>query len=165
MVQKPIIALDFSDREKAEQFLDHFQGESLYVKVGMELFYKEGPDLIEWLKEQGHQIFLDLKLHDIPNTVKHAMRVIAGLGVDMVNVHAAGGFEMMQAALRGLNEGTRGRDLRPALIAVTQLTSTSEEQMRREQLINDSLTRFCDSLRAACLQGRIGRSCLFRTGS
>ena len=140
MVQKPIIALDFSDREKAEQFLDHFQGESLYVKVGMELFYKEGPGLIEWLKEQGHQIFLDLKLHDIPNTVKHAMRVIAGLGVDMVNVHAAGGFEMMQAALRGLNEGTRGRDLRPALIAVTQLTSTSEEQMRREQLINDSLT-------------------------
>lgn len=121
------------------QFLSYFKEEHLYVKVGMELFYKEGASFIQWLKEEGHDIFLDLKCHDIPNTVYSAMKVIAGLNVDMVNVHAAGGQEMMEAALRGLEEGTPSGNKRPALIAVTQLTSTSEEQMQRDQMIPTSL--------------------------
>lgn len=135
MVHKPIIALDFHDKTAAEQFLAPFAGEQLFVKVGMELFYQEGPALLTWLKAQGHDIFLDLKLHDIPNTVYSAMKVLAGLQVDIVNVHAAGGSAMMKAALQGLVEGTPSGAVRPQLIAVTQLTSTGEEEMQTQQLI------------------------------
>ena len=136
---KPIIALDFPTEAETNSFLNQFREESLYVKVGMELYYQTGPSLIEQLKEKGHQIFLDLKLHDIPNTVYSAMKGLAKLGVDMVNVHAAGGANMMKAALSGLEEGTEHGKERPLLIAVTQLTSTTEEQMKTEQLINTSL--------------------------
>ncbi|HFI0253463.1 TPA: orotidine-5'-phosphate decarboxylase [Streptococcus suis] len=130
---RPIIALDFAGREEVEAFLNEFPAqEKLYVKVGMELYYAEGPSIISYLKDCGHSIFLDLKLHDIPNTVESAMKVLAKLGVDMTNVHAAGGVEMLQAARRGL-----GSDA--VLIAVTQLTSTSEEQMRSDQNIQTSL--------------------------
>ncbi|MFP3356936.1 orotidine-5'-phosphate decarboxylase [Planococcus citreus] len=132
MTSKPIIALDFPSKLDVEEFLSEFT-EPLFVKVGMELFYQEGPELVHTLNRYGHDIFLDLKLHDIPNTVEAAMRRIAELGVDMVNVHAAGGLAMMEAAKRGLaGSGTK-------LIAVTQLTSTSEEQMQQEQLISVSL--------------------------
>lgn len=136
---KPIIALDFPNEMETLSFLNQFREETLYVKVGMELYYQTGPSLIEQLKIRGHQIFLDLKLHDIPNTVYSAMKGLAKLGVDMVNVHAAGGADMMKAALSGLEEGTEHGKERPLLIAVTQLTSTSEEQMKTEQLINASL--------------------------
>ncbi|MCR2820783.1 orotidine-5'-phosphate decarboxylase [Lederbergia panacisoli] len=157
MVQKPIIALDFPDRESAEQFLYHFKDEQLFVKVGMELFYREGSSFINWLKSQGHHIFLDLKLHDIPNTVYSAMKVLAILGVDMVNVHSAGGYKMMEYALKGLKEGTPEGMKRPKLIAVTQLTSTSEEQMQREQLIDrelkDSVLHYAKLAFAAGLDG------------
>ncbi|HFI0248178.1 TPA: orotidine-5'-phosphate decarboxylase [Streptococcus suis] len=130
---RPIIALDFASKGEVQSFLEQFPAhEKLYVKVGMELYYAEGPSIISYLKDCGHSIFLDLKLHDIPNTVESAMRVLAKLGVDMTNVHAAGGVEMMQAARRGL-----GSDA--VLIAVTQLTSTSEEQMRSDQNIQTSL--------------------------
>jgi orotidine-5'-phosphate decarboxylase len=139
MAHKPIIALDFPNWEMASAFLKQFQNESLYVKVGMELFYQTGPDLVARLKENGHEIFLDLKLHDIPNTVHNAMKGLAKLGVDMVNVHAAGGSKMMKAALNGLEEGTKHGEKRPLLIAVTQLTSTTEEQMQSEQRISGSL--------------------------
>lgn len=132
MTTKPIIALDFPSKLDVEEFLSEFT-EPLFLKVGMELFYQEGPELIQALNRYGHDIFLDLKLHDIPNTVEAAMRRIAELGVDMVNVHAAGGLAMMEAAKRGLSgSGTK-------LIAVTQLTSTSEQQMQQEQLIAVSL--------------------------
>lgn len=132
MTSKPIIALDFPSKLDVEEFLSEFT-EPLFLKVGMELFYQEGPELVQTLNHYGHDIFLDLKLHDIPNTVEAAMRRIAELGVDMVNVHAAGGFAMMEAAKRGLSgSGTK-------LIAVTQLTSTSEQQMQQEQLITVSL--------------------------
>ena len=126
-----MIALDFPTGEDALRFLDRFGDEPLYVKVGMELFYSEGPAILEEIKKRGHRIFLDLKLHDIPNTVKSAMRVLARAGVSMTNVHAAGGRKMMEAALEGLQEGC-GEGERPKLIAVTQLTSTSEERMQRE---------------------------------
>lgn len=132
MNSKVIIALDFSSFEEVENFLKKFKEEKLFVKVGMELFYQEGPRIVEYIKSLGHDIFLDLKLHDIPNTVEKAMRGLAKLGVNMTNVHAAGGIEMMKAAKRGLgNEAS--------LIAVTQLTSTSEEQMHSDQLIPVSL--------------------------
>lgn len=131
-MNKPIIALDFSSKQQVEDFLSKFD-EPLFVKVGMELFYQEGPELVRSIKKMGHQIFLDLKLHDIPNTVESAMRGLAKLGVDLTNVHAAGGFEMMQAAKRGL----AGSDTK--LIAVTQLTSTDENQMHEDQLIYVSL--------------------------
>lgn len=130
--ERPIIALDFASKEQTMEFLLNFD-ESLFVKVGMELFYQEGPELVREINRLGHDIFLDLKLHDIPNTVESAMRGIAKLDVAMVNVHAAGGSEMMRAAKRGL----KGSDTQ--LIAVTQLTSTSEEQMQMEQLISASL--------------------------
>ncbi|RLQ92824.1 orotidine-5'-phosphate decarboxylase [Planomicrobium sp. Y74] len=126
--ERPIIALDFATKEQALEFLTQFD-ESLFVKVGMELFYQEGPELVREINRLGHDIFLDLKLHDIPNTVESAMRGIAKLNVAMVNVHAAGGLEMMRAAKRGL------KDSDTQLIAVTQLTSTSEEGMQKEQLI------------------------------
>lgn len=131
-MNKPIIALDFSSKQQVEDFLSKFD-EPLFVKVGMELFYQEGPELVRIIKKMGHQIFLDLKLHDIPNTVEAAMRGLAKLGVDLTNVHAAGGFDMMQAAKRGLE----GSDTK--LIAVTQLTSTDENQMHEDQLIYVSL--------------------------
>lgn len=131
-MNKPIIALDFSSKEQVEKFLAQFD-EPLFVKVGMELFYQEGPELVKMIKSMGHQIFLDLKLHDIPNTVEAAMRGLAKLGVDLTNVHAAGGLEMMKAAKRGLAGSAT------QLIAVTQLTSTDETQMHEDQLIYVSL--------------------------
>ncbi|KAA9025933.1 orotidine-5'-phosphate decarboxylase [Niallia endozanthoxylica] len=130
-----IIALDFASKDEVLTFLNRFSNEQLFVKVGMELFYQEGPAIIHDIKERGHQIFLDLKLHDIPNTVKSAMKGLAKLQCDLVNVHAAGGQEMMMAALEGLDQGTSAGQRRPLCIAVTQLTSTSEEQMKKEQLI------------------------------
>ncbi|EAC8501584.1 orotidine-5'-phosphate decarboxylase [Listeria monocytogenes] len=137
-MNKPIIALDFQTYEEVEQFLAKFSREALSVKVGMELFYSNGPIIVEKVKQQNHEIFLDLKLHDIPNTVKSAMVGLAKLGVDMVNVHAAGGKNMMEAALEGLEIGS-GSGKRPKIIAVTQLTSTSEASMQSEQLIKTSL--------------------------
>lgn len=134
-----IIALDFPNKGQVLEFLEPFESEQLFVKVGMELFYSEGPAIIEELKKQNHKIFLDLKLHDIPNTVKSAMKVLAGLGCDLVNVHAAGGSEMMAAAIEGLDAGTPSGIMRPHCIAVTQLTSTSEAQVNSEQLIGVSL--------------------------
>ena len=133
-----IIALDFPSGEKALSFLDKFENEKLYVKVGMELFYGEGPSIVKEIKARGHKVFLDLKLHDIPNTVKSAMKVLASLGADMVNVHAAGGINMMKAAVEGLEEGSSG-GIRPEIIAVTQLTSTDQETMNRELRIDGNL--------------------------
>lgn len=138
MNTNPIIALDLSSKVEVIEFLEQFN-EKLFVKVGMELYYQEGPAIIQTIKEMGHDIFLDLKLHDIPNTVKSAMKGLAKLGVNLVNVHAAGGSQMMQAAMEGLIEGTPAGQERPALIAVTQLTSTTEEQMQKEQNILTSL--------------------------
>lgn len=139
-MQRPlIVALDFPNLIDAQEFLRQFNQEKLFVKVGMELFYQEGPSVISFLKEQGHSIFLDLKLHDIPNTVYSAMNRLAGLGVDLVNVHAAGGRRMMAAALEGLDAGTPMGKSRPKCIAVTQLTSTTEEVMRNELLIERDL--------------------------
>ena len=130
---RPVIALDFPSFEAVKKFLALFPAEeSLYLKVGMELYYATGPEIVSYLKGLGHSVFLDLKLHDIPNTVKSAMRVLSHLGVDMTNVHAAGGVEMMKAAREGLGKEAK-------LIAVTQLTSTSEEQMRDFQNIQTSL--------------------------
>ncbi|WP_050614715.1 orotidine-5'-phosphate decarboxylase [Bacillus testis] len=134
-----IVALDFSNMEEVNRFLDQFSDEQLYVKVGMELFYQNGPAIINDLKERGHKVFLDLKLHDIPHTVRQAMKGLAKLDIDLVNVHAAGGRKMMEEALAGLEEGTKPGKKRPFLIAVTQLTSTSEEAMRREQRIDSTL--------------------------
>ena len=128
-----IIALDFDSKEKTLAFLDQFpQGEKPYVKIGMELFYAQGPDIVRQVKGRGHKVFLDLKLHDIPNTVKKAMKVLSALDVDMVNLHAAGTADMMRAALEGL---VRPDGSRPILLAVTQLTSTSQERMEKELLI------------------------------
>nr|WP_087992114.1 orotidine-5'-phosphate decarboxylase [Bacillus subtilis] len=135
----PIIALDFATAEETLAFLAPFQQGPLFVKVGMELFYQEGPFIVKQLKERNCELFLDLKLHDIPTTVNKAMKRLAGLGVDLVNVHAAGGKKMMQAALEGLEEGTPAGRKRPSLIAVTQLTSTSEQLMKDELLIEKPL--------------------------
>ena len=133
MKKDVIIARDFPDRESTLAFLDRFQGSRKpFVKIGMELFYGAGPDIVREIKARGHRIFLDLKLHDIPNTVRKAMKVLSALDVDMVNVHAAGTVAMMKAALEGL---TRADGTRPLLIAVTQLTSTSEETMQKELLV------------------------------
>ena len=131
-----IIACDFDSKEKTLAFLDQFQGDKPFVKIGMELYYAEGPAIVREIKTRGHRIFLDLKLHDIPNTVKKAMAVLSGLDVDICNLHAAGTRPMMEAALEGLRrpDGTR-----PLLIAVTQLTSTDEETMRRDLLIDRPL--------------------------
>lgn len=138
MNNKPIIALDFPSEKEVFNFLQQFN-EPLFVKVGMELYMQEGPSIVNKIKEQGHAIFLDLKLHDIPNTVQSAMKGLARLGIDLINVHAAGGKSMMEGALEGLEAGTAAGNKRPALIAVTQLTSTTEEQMRDEQKIALSL--------------------------
>ena len=133
-----IIALDFDNREKTLSFLDRFAGEERkpFVKIGMELYYAEGPSIVREIKARGHKIFLDLKLHDIPNTVKKSMAVLSGLDVDMTNLHAAGTKAMMEAALEGL---TRPDGTRPLLIAVTQLTSTSQERMEKDLLIDKPL--------------------------
>ncbi|MDT2658435.1 orotidine-5'-phosphate decarboxylase [Enterococcus hulanensis] len=140
MENRPIVAFDFASKQEIEKFLTYFPNEEkLFVKIGMELFYQEGPAIVNFLRTQGHDIFLDLKLHDIPNTVQKAMRGIAKMGVKITNIHAAGGVEMMQAAKQGLIEGTTENQAIPELIAVTQLTSTSEEQMHADQLINVSL--------------------------
>ena len=120
-----IVACDFSSREETMAFLDNFKGRKPFVKIGMELFYAEGPDIVREIKARGHKIFLDLKLHDIPNTVKKSMAVLSRLDVDMTNLHAGGTIAMMEAAIEGL---TRPDGTRPLLIAVTQLTSTSEER-------------------------------------
>lgn len=130
---RPIIALDFPGFQEVKDFLGLFpEKESLYVKIGMELYYAVGPEIVSYVKGLGHSVFLDLKLHDIPHTVRSAMKVLAKLGVDMTNVHAAGGVEMMQAAREGLGNGSK-------LIAVTQLTSTSQEGMQADQQILTSL--------------------------
>ena len=131
-----IIACDFSSADAALDFLANFKEEKPFVKIGMELFYAEGPSIVKKLKERGHKIFLDLKLHDIPNTVKKSMAVLSSLDVDMCNLHAAGTSAMMTAALEGL---TRPDGTRPLLIAVTQLTSTDEQRMRDELLINEPI--------------------------
>ena len=140
MAKDVIIACDFPTRERTLAFLDRFGDERPYVKIGMELFYAEGPDIVREIKARGHNIFLDLKLCDIPNTVKRAMAVLRGTGADMINLHAFGTAEMMTAALEGLT-GPDGK--RPLLIAVTQLTSTSEERMHRELLIDKPLAEVC----------------------
>jgi len=155
MKKDVIIACDFPDRESTLAFLDRFQGSRKpFVKIGMELFYGAGPDIVREIKARGHRIFLDLKLHDIPNTVRKAMKVLSALDVDMVNVHAAGTVAMMKAALEGL---TRADGTRPLLIAVTQLTSTSEETMQKELLIgagiNDTIVRYAQNAREAGLDG------------
>ncbi|MCI8647592.1 MAG: orotidine-5'-phosphate decarboxylase [Firmicutes bacterium] len=133
-----IIALDFSSGKEALGFLDRLEGKKPFVKVGMELYYAEGPSIIKEIKKRGCKLFLDLKLHDIPNTVEKAMAVLSRLDVDMVNLHAAGTIEMMKAALRGL---TREDGTRPLLIAVTQLTSTSQERMTEELLIEEDIDK------------------------
>ena len=128
-----IIACDFDSAEKTLAFLDQFKGRKPFVKIGMELYYAEGPAIVKALKERGHKIFLDLKLHDIPNTVKKSMAVLSRLDVDMTNLHAAGTINMMKAAIEGL---TRPDGTRPLLIAVTQLTSTDQESMTKDLLID-----------------------------
>lgn len=149
-----IIACDFNSAEETFSFLDKFTGKKPFVKIGMELFYAEGPQIVREIKKRGHKIFLDLKLHDIPNTVMKAMKVLSDLDVDMVNVHAAGTIAMMEAALKGL---TREDGTRPLLIAVTQLTSTDEERMQNELYINRSLEEtvmhYADNAKNAGLDG------------
>ena len=149
-----IVACDFPSKEATLEFLDKFRGRKPFVKIGMELFYAEGPQIVRDIKARGHKIFLDLKLHDIPNTVKSAMAVLSGLDVDIVNVHAAGTTAMMQAALEGL---TRPDGTRPLLIAVTQLTSTDQEAMERDLLIDKPMKtvvmHYAKTAKAAGLDG------------
>ena len=133
-----IIACDFPSAEKVFEFLDNFKEEKPYLKIGMELFYGGGPEIVREIKKRGHKIFLDLKLHDIPNTVKKSMAVLSRLDVDMTNLHAAGTGRMMEAAIEGL---TRPDGTRPMLIAVTQLTSTDEETMKEDLLINEPIDK------------------------
>ena len=133
-----IIACDFDSAEKTFAFLDKFTGRKPFVKIGMELYYAEGPSIVKEIKKRGHKIFLDLKLHDIPNTVKKSMAVLSRLDVDMTNLHAGGTVKMMEAALEGL---TREDGSRPLLIAVTQLTSTDQESMERDLLINEPIDK------------------------
>ena len=149
-----IVACDFNTAEETLRFLDNFTEEKPYVKIGMELFYAEGPEIVREIKRRGHKIFLDLKLHDIPNTVKKAMAVLSRLDVDMCNLHAAGTVAMMEAAIEGL---TRPDGTRPLLIAVTQLTSTDQERMERDLLINEPLEKvvmhYASNAKAAGLYG------------
>ena len=133
-----IIACDFASAEKTFEFLDKFTGRKPFVKIGMELFYAEGPSIVKEIKARGHKIFLDLKLHDIPNTVKKSMAVLSRLDVDMTNLHAAGTISMMEGALEGL---TREDGTRPLLIAVTQLTSTDQERMENDLLIKEPIDK------------------------
>ena len=169
-----IIACDFAGAGDCMAFLDKFTRKKPFVKIGMELFYAEGPQIVRAIKERGHKIFLDLKLHDIPNTVKKSMAVLSRLDVDMCNLHAGGAIPMMEAALEGL---TRPDGTRPLLIAVTQLTSTSEEIMRRDLLINEPIEEVvmhyaenakragldgvvCSPLEASAVHGRCGEGFL-----
>ena len=151
-----IIACDFSSAEEVLSFLDRFAGceRKPFVKIGMELYYAAGPEIVREIKRRGHKIFLDLKLHDIPNTVKKTMKVLSALDVDMTNLHAAGTIDMMKAAIEGL---TRPDGTRPLLIAVTQLTSTSEERMQKELLINagiaDTIAHYAANAKEAGLDG------------
>ncbi len=149
-----IIACDFASAEETFKFLDNFTEEKPYVKIGMELYYAEGPAIVKEIKRRGHKIFLDLKLHDIPNTVKKAMSVLRELDVDMTNLHAAGTIAMMEAAVEGL---TRPDGTRPLLIAVTQLTSTSQERMTEDLLINEPLEKvvmhYAENAKKAGLDG------------
>ncbi len=154
MAKDVIIALDFENRERTLDFLAKFTGRKPFVKIGMELYYAEGPDIVREIKARGHRIFLDLKLHDIPNTVKKAMRVLSGLDVDMTNLHASGTIAMMEAAREGL---TKPDGSCATLLAVTQLTSTSEERMRQELLINatmpETVRQYARNAKAAGLAG------------
>lgn len=149
-----IIACDFASAEETYRFLDRFGEVRPYVKIGMELYYAEGPQIVRELKRRGHKIFLDLKLHDIPNTVKKAMAVLSRLDVDMCNLHAAGTIAMMEAAVEGL---TRADGTRPILLAVTQLTSTSEERMHEDLLIEgrigDVVVHYAENAKRAGLDG------------
>ena len=149
-----IIACDFASGAQVFEFLDRIPGERPFVKIGMELFYAEGPQIVRALKARGHRIFLDLKLHDIPNTVKKTMAVLSALDVDLINVHAAGTEAMMRAALEGL---TRSDGSRPLLIAVTQLTSTDEQALHRDLLIpqpmEDVVLHYAENARRAGLDG------------
>ena len=149
-----IIACDFSTKKAVMDFLDKFQEEKPFVKIGMELYYAEGPEIVREIKARGHKIFLDLKLHDIPNTVKKAMSVLSRLDVDMTNLHASGTIAMMEAAIEGL---TKEDGTRPMLIAVTQLTSTSEERMKNELLINapidETVMHYAKNAKIAGLDG------------
>lgn len=142
MAKDVIIALDFAGAKETLEFLDLFGEEKPFVKIGMELFYAEGPSIVKEIKNRGHKIFLDLKLHDIPNTVKKAMKVLSSLNADMCNLHAAGASEMMKAAIEGL---TREDGTRPLLIAVTQLTSTDERSLHEELLIGTSMEQTVQS--------------------
>lgn len=150
-----IIACDFKNQEELFSFLQQFEGLNPFLKIGMEIFYKEGPQLVRKLKEMGCKIFLDLKLHDIPNTVEKAMRNIAELGVEITNIHAAGGIEMMKAARRGLDSNELGKNTK--LIAVTQLTSISQEALEKELLIEKPLPevvkKYALNAKAAGLDG------------
>ena len=149
-----IIACDFASAEETFAFLDRFTGRKPFVKIGMELYYAEGPEIVRQLKARGHKIFLDLKLHDIPNTVKKAMTVLRKLDVDIVNLHAAGTTAMMQAALEGL---TRPDGTRPLLIAVTQLTSTDQEALENDLMIHapiaEVVMHYAETARKAGLDG------------
>ncbi|MCR4724455.1 MAG: orotidine-5'-phosphate decarboxylase [Clostridia bacterium] len=149
-----IVACDFAGKAQTLEFLDKFTGQKPFVKIGMELFYAEGPDIVREIKARGHRIFLDLKLHDIPNTVRSAMAVLTGLGVDIINVHAAGTKAMMAAALEGL---TRADGTRPLLIAVTQLTSTDQKAMAEdlwiEKPLPDVVMHYAKCAREAGLDG------------
>ena len=149
-----IIACDFDSAEKTFAFLDKFTGRKPFVKIGMELYYAEGPSIVKEIKKRGHKIFLDLKLHDIPNTVKKSMAVLSRLDVDMTNLHAAGTCRMMEAAIEGL---TRPDDTRPLLIAVTQLTSTDQESMEKdlwiEKPIADVVMHYAHNAKLAGLDG------------
>ncbi len=154
MGKNVIIACDFASAEATFAFLDKFTDEKPFVKIGMELYYAEGPAIVKEIKKRGHKIFLDLKLHDIPNTVKKSMSVLSKLDVDMTNLHAAGTIDMMKAAVEGL---TREDGTRPILIAVTQLTSTSEERMKNELLIdasmNETIVKYAQNAKEAGLDG------------
>ena len=149
-----IIACDFAGAQETYAFLDRFQEEKPFVKIGMELFYAAGPDIVREIKKRGHKIFLDLKLHDIPNTVKKAMKVLSNLDADICNVHAAGTVRMMQAALEGV---TRPDGSRPLVIAVTQLTSTDQEAMENEILIKEPIDevvmKYAENAKRAGLDG------------
>lgn len=157
MATDVIIACDFPSAEATFEFLDKLGQERPFLKIGMELFYGAGPDMVRKLHERGHKIFLDLKLHDIPNTVRRTMRVLAGLDIDMVNVHASGTIEMMRAAREGLDDGTPAGRKSPMLIAVTQLTSTSQDALKNQLLIEtpmeDTIARYARNAADAGLDG------------
>ena len=174
MKRDVIIACDFAGKEQVIEFLDKFQNVKPFVKIGMELYYACGPEIVKEIKDRGHKIFLDLKLHDIPNTVKKAMKVLSNMDVDICNLHAAGGVEMMKQAVEGL---TREDGSRPLLIAVTQLTSTSEEVLHNELLIGESIQEtivkyaqnaklagldgvVCSPLEAGLIKERVGKDFL-----